>query len=534
MQVMMTSTDENDDFTPTAREAFHTDPSLCQSILSIPTVITSVPLQIKSSRISLGSGLFLSSSSSSIESGREIFRSKPFMWAPDRFFSPNICEACGEEDEETTRACSGCQVAKFCGKKCQKLGWQLFHRDECNTLKNIKEMKSQNLLCHRVVWWQQRGFVTNKVGKWVERMESHFRDWTDKEECQEIFDVAMAVREETGGKVNVGFVWDLVPKMRTNCVRLRPATKKESVGFALDLVTATINHSCDPNAFVFWEKGEVRVRSLRKIEAGEEVTICYVDPTIDVATRGEMLEKEHFFTCRCLRCKAEEKEETGWLKAAGGKFIAFRKAQKDIINLTKSAVKASKFPGIYKEYEDLGGIETKLRTIMCSTFPATQWPDIIEPVPLARLCLAILYLDQGKVDHAVRNALKGKLMSRRRSGPEWVNEMMDVIQVLMVAGSLRPDDAIYKQDPTFPTSTYIQTVTYGYMYETCKKAGEIFGGGSEYTKGICDLFAKLMEQRRIVEGATLPGSKEFEREFEEAQGKLMEWAVVPKHYGILI
>lgn len=74
---------------------------------------------------------------------------------------------------------------------------------------------------------------------------------------------------------------------------------KEDVGVAFDTLTTTINHSCDPNAFVYFEGKELRVRSLKKIAAGEEITILYVDPNLDVVDRREVLQHEHFFECRC-------------------------------------------------------------------------------------------------------------------------------------------------------------------------------------------------------------------------------------------
>ena len=88
-------------------------------------------------------------------------------------------------------------------------------------------------------------------------------------------------------------------QLRVNCVKLRPATKPAAVGNALDLLTATINHSCNPNAFVFYEGRELRARSLRKIAPGEEITICYVDPTIFVHGRRQLLQRVHFFECSC-------------------------------------------------------------------------------------------------------------------------------------------------------------------------------------------------------------------------------------------
>ena len=123
---------------------------------------------------------------------------------------------------------------------------------------------------------------------------------------------------------------------------------KESVGAALDLVTATINHSCDPNAFVFFEGNQLRVRSLKRIPAGGEITVCYVDPTIDVAMRQELLKRDHFFDCCCSRCKAETKEYTGLLKTKA-QLDVFHRAQRDILNLMHSAGVALPVLGIIIE-----------------------------------------------------------------------------------------------------------------------------------------------------------------------------------------
>jgi len=72
-----------------------------------------------------------------------------------------------------------------------------------------------------------------------------------------------------------------------------------SVGYSFDLTVAMINHSCDPNAFLYFEGNEARVRSLRKIPAGEEILISYVDPSMSVFRRREKLRDEHFFECGC-------------------------------------------------------------------------------------------------------------------------------------------------------------------------------------------------------------------------------------------
>lgn len=60
-----------------------------------------------------------------------------------------------------------------------------------------------------------------------------------------------------------------------------------------------MNHSCDPNAFVFFENSQLRVRSLKPIQPGDEITQTYVDDKAGMMIRGEMLRSQYFFTCEC-------------------------------------------------------------------------------------------------------------------------------------------------------------------------------------------------------------------------------------------
>lgn len=80
---------------------------------------------------------------------------------------------------------------------------------------------------------------------------------------------------------------------------MRQAEKSGSFGIALDLISCVINHSCDPNAFLFVEDGLVVCRPLRRIAPGEEIMISYVDPMLALKPRRDFLKLEYFFTCFC-------------------------------------------------------------------------------------------------------------------------------------------------------------------------------------------------------------------------------------------
>jgi hypothetical protein len=86
----------------------------------------------------------------------------------------------------------------------------------------------------------------------------------------------------------------------TNCFSIHPA-EEGMLGTSLDLVTSLINHSCDPNALVVFEGSSLRLRSIRKLCAGDEITQCYTDVDMDVLIRREALRTEFFFDCHCER-----------------------------------------------------------------------------------------------------------------------------------------------------------------------------------------------------------------------------------------
>jgi SET and MYND domain-containing protein len=74
------------------------------------------------------------------------------------------------------------------------------------------------------------------------------------------------------------------------------------IGVALDPFASLINHSCDPNAFVFCEGNQLRARSLRPIVAGDEITFSYTNETYDYIFRQKQLKSKYFFTCKCKPC----------------------------------------------------------------------------------------------------------------------------------------------------------------------------------------------------------------------------------------
>ncbi len=82
-------------------------------------------------------------------------------------------------------------------------------------------------------------------------------------------------------------------------MNILPANTETSFGCSLDLAVAMMNHQCQPNAFVFFEGNQIRVRSLRTIPAGGELFVSYTDPRMDVLRRRETLKTTDFIDCQC-------------------------------------------------------------------------------------------------------------------------------------------------------------------------------------------------------------------------------------------
>ncbi len=219
------------------------------------------------------------------------------------------------------------------------------------------------------------------------------------------------------------------------------------------------------------------------------------------------------------RCNFELAEQVSIFKT-GTKLTAFYQAQREIRTLVSSAVRAAKYPGVYPNLDDLSAVETRLRTIIAG--PGVSWPETMEPVPSARLSLAMLYLGQGKPVPALRNAIKGRFItSRQELDADWVNEMLDLVTVLIVAGSMAPDSAAF-EDKTFPPLDDIRAVTFGNLVALCQGATNVFGGDSEYAKAMQNMLGVMLAKKP----RSKMGTQEFADEYAPANLRVLDWAGV--------
>ena len=84
----------------------------------------------------------------------------------------------------------------------------------------------------------------------------------------------------------------------------------KSIGRSLYPSASYFNHSCEPNCEVFETGSILTIHPTRNIQAGEEVTIAYIDTHQPLSARRKQLQTTYFFHCQCTRCAREEAADT--------------------------------------------------------------------------------------------------------------------------------------------------------------------------------------------------------------------------------
>jgi len=63
-----------------------------------------------------------------------------------------------------------------------------------------------------------------------------------------------------------------------------------------------LNNNCQPNCVRRIINNQLEIIAVRKIEAGEELSICYSDILLPTSLRQEMFLTTKLFQCSCQRC----------------------------------------------------------------------------------------------------------------------------------------------------------------------------------------------------------------------------------------
>ncbi|KAJ4386891.1 hypothetical protein N0V93_009790 [Gnomoniopsis smithogilvyi] len=304
-------------------------------------------------------------------------------------------------------------------------------------------------------------------------------------------------------------VFQSQPLLLTNNICVREPGQSKVLGTALDIVMSLMNHSCDPNVVTVFEGNRLCVRSLRQIEAGEELVQCYTDETCDVLLRRKKLLEQYHFVCQ------SHEEEHASDRALIKNVLQTQEEVTDLINRTLVDFTAS--PSLQAIHE----LEAKALALTATAFPRSYWPQRLDPLPTLYKRLGNMSSMLGQPLPALRYSVKGCAYTQLRNGPDWTSDLLDLVKLLVpVASNVRTfgDDMPMK-------AAELWIVFMGYLHMLVGLASKLYGKHALYTKAVERWFGDLLEG---VNPALL-ATAGFKRKLKVAHSRLLEWAGVEDH-----
>lgn len=223
-----------------------------------------------------------------------ILSEQPVVVSPRHLSSQ--CVTCGQEEEAGECVRCRCLVCE----QCQPLHSR-GESAECSVLARAAQLGLH--LTPEVVIMLRLLTVRNQGGElWahIDKMMDHVEDrkkdarkWSTVEE--KIIHVVQKIWSEDD--ICDSVLHKLYGIICTNCISL-----EDMIG--LYPVLAMINHSCVANTVytLNTETNSVILRAKRRLEAGEEITLCYTDLWVGQPHRRIKLSKTWYFDCKCPRC----------------------------------------------------------------------------------------------------------------------------------------------------------------------------------------------------------------------------------------
>ncbi|KAI1081427.1 hypothetical protein F5B20DRAFT_536023 [Whalleya microplaca] len=508
----------------------HEDNEVCRYLLN---GITHNGICIQESQTpGAGSGLF---TTRGFAEGECIFRTRPLTSFIQSGLS-SVCDLCFSNKaskidpsgrfrtsktppQNTVPSCSGCKVTRYCSEACCHES-ALCHRYECEIFSKCTNLGIKEGLLYRIIVQREHGLISDQQWRALWKLMSHHTDHLQGPDFESITQIAKEAKTLTGSSLELLDIQKLHCLLRTNCISIRQPGQNVVLGTTLDVVASLMNHSCNPNVVLFFEGNELRVQSLRPLQANEELTQCYTDVQCDVLLRQKLLEENYFFTCCCARCREEldyhQKRELG----NNSHIEVVRQTQQQLLNLVNNTVaKAS----TNIESVNVDEVATTAETLADETAVDGNWPDDLEPLPSLWKTLGRISQAQGNALTGLEYSLEGCASTKRRIGPRWMDDLFELIQVFTHVLVLPEDDSVF-QDESFPRKSELSILFYGYLEELFRLGRNIYGLDTCYVQAIKNWLKELRGSSEQPWNGRLASNERF----SESHGKLLEWIGVDR------
>ncbi|GLD95798.1 hypothetical protein PINS_up004476 [Pythium insidiosum] len=240
--------------------------------------------------------------------------------------STTSCNACFATDATASLLrCSGCRLARYCSRQCQRRDWSDgMHALECVAWKSVpphcRNTAAQTiLLVLRLtarLWFRSPSSSSSSDHEDVLALRHHVEDHSTSQ-LREFEDMARLVlallaRSKFNAEgldvstLETRHLRDVVLLFcRVNCNAFSLCDDvNRATGLGVFPRAALLNHACAPTCVVSFEpSARARLQLIRDVDAGEELTISYVELLESTTRRRDALRRSYFFECHCDRCE---------------------------------------------------------------------------------------------------------------------------------------------------------------------------------------------------------------------------------------
>ncbi|KAK9371158.1 hypothetical protein V1509DRAFT_613777 [Lipomyces kononenkoae] len=246
----------------------------------------------------------------------EIFKKIPEVSVPESDFRSYICANCfvlapttGDKVQPASVAkifsCGKCRASYYCSQQCQLQDWKAYHKRECKILASLAPQvpPSPVVLLMRILKMQREN--RDRFFKSMEGLMSHIDERRKLDDFSTLVLMSKGAKEYSRSALPFDAIVEMLCKVMTNSATI-PNPNYDTVGLMFDPLVSLVNHSCDPNAVLVFNKNVLLLRAVRPIKEGEEIFISYTDNTMPMPERKKQLRTLYFFDCHCAACRPPE------------------------------------------------------------------------------------------------------------------------------------------------------------------------------------------------------------------------------------
>ncbi|KAI3343773.1 hypothetical protein F4824DRAFT_20673 [Ustulina deusta] len=335
------------------------------------------------------------------------------------------------------KSCTGCHRVGYCSRACQSKAWKREHKHECKVIgaddvpalppgvrgavKILGRLKADpdNEIVHarKILSFWPAG-DPNGLSEISRQDKKKYDDFQILGHAAWLY----CGKPKIDGLDPQSISRGVLSNIMSNAITLASVLDGVPLGIGFDPLICSANHSCDPNASLVFNQPRHEIRALRKIKAGEEILINYIEVTNPFSVRQAELKQNYFFTCQCTKCeKGVNLEADRFLERPEDLGSEYRKLADKLISRHESELSRFLAPGTddeaqrraaameaeaYAVMENEGAHidETKEAIQMC--IGSKMWHWTRQPVPQLCRRLSTQYLQSGVIYEAFRIGVK--------------------------------------------------------------------------------------------------------------------------------